>query len=152
MIQKSQNGFTLIELVVVIVLLGILGVTALGKFQDLSSNAEDAAVAGIASELSASSSINYANSLVGNTPEAPITHTTAPDTATACGGALLAGLFATDAFPAGYTPTFGAVITSSGAPVDNPVCDARGDSFTCTITSNSDATATATANIICTGV
>jgi prepilin-type N-terminal cleavage/methylation domain-containing protein len=28
---KSQKGFTLIELVVVIVLLGILGVTALGK-------------------------------------------------------------------------------------------------------------------------
>ncbi len=29
--KKSQAGFTLIELVVVIVLLGILGVTALGK-------------------------------------------------------------------------------------------------------------------------
>ena len=58
--QKAQRGFTLIELVVVIVLLGILGVTALARFQDLSTDAQNAANQGVASELSSGSSINFA--------------------------------------------------------------------------------------------
>ena len=58
--HKAQKGFTLIELVVVIVLLGILGVTALARFQDLSTDAQNAANQGVASELSSGSSINFA--------------------------------------------------------------------------------------------
>ncbi|WP_330863592.1 type II secretion system protein [Aquabacterium fontiphilum] len=58
--KRTQTGFTMIELIVVIVILGILAATALPKFLDLRDDASKSALDGVAGNLGSAMSINYA--------------------------------------------------------------------------------------------
>ncbi len=64
--MKQQAGFTLIELIMVIVILGLLSAVALPQFVDLTGEAETASTEGIAGALSSAATINYAVKKAGN--------------------------------------------------------------------------------------
>jgi MSHA pilin protein MshA len=61
---KQQSGFTLIELVIVIVILGLLAATALPRFSNLSTSARVASLNGVAGSLRSAASIAHATQLV----------------------------------------------------------------------------------------
>lgn len=70
--NKQQAGFTLIELVMVIVILGILAATALPKFVDLSGNALTSAKAGMSGAVKSAHVVLVAQrAAAGNTPVNP---------------------------------------------------------------------------------
>ncbi|ABE56616.1 methylation [Shewanella denitrificans OS217] len=65
--MKRQQGFTLIELVVVIIILGILAVTAAPKFMNLQGDARIAALDGLEGALKGANSIIHSKSIIAGT-------------------------------------------------------------------------------------
>lgn len=62
--MKRQGGFTLIELVVVIVILGILAVTAAPKFLNLQKDARESSLQGLKGAMSGAAGIVYGKAAI----------------------------------------------------------------------------------------
>ena len=65
--RRNQKGFTLIEIIAVLVILGILAAIAVPKYLDLQNQSKIAAARGFVAAAQSAISMGYASSLLGNT-------------------------------------------------------------------------------------
>ena len=64
---RNQKGFTLIEIIAVLVILGILAAVAIPKFMDLSGQAREKSLQGALAALGSSAAMDYSRGLLNGT-------------------------------------------------------------------------------------
>jgi MSHA pilin protein MshA len=136
--NKRQTGFTLIELIMVIVILGVLAAVAIPKFTNLSADANAAAAQSVAGSLSAAAATNYAVRSAKPTNGVAVT---------SCATAV--NTLQGEALPTGAGGTY---VISDGSSATGATAVAANATASCTLTFTPTSGTTVTATFSVTGI